>query len=290
MYKFSSAGKAIARGDDMKKPNKFLNKKSISSLVIAAFLILSVLTAYNIRFGNNGPETAETEVEETIGNNDDVISSGDARMEDEQEGVRDRNVSGENNEKNNEDDAESVGETEEDESENRSGRDAADQEDEGRSSDDTSEEEEEQNADLSHFSYDGNTKMPWPVVGNVILPYSMDTTVYYTTLDQYACNDGILIGAKKGQEVTAVADGRIVNIAESDRYGTTVTMVIGKYYEVSYSQVENVNFKIGDEVEEGDVIATVAEPTRSFTLEGPHLFFKMTYKGEPVNPTDYLEE
>lgn len=289
MYKFSSAGKAIARGDDMKKPNKFLNKKSISSLVIAAFLILSVLTAYNIRFGNNGPETAETEVEETIGNNDDVISSGDARMEDEQEGVRDRNVSGENDEKNNEDDAESVGETEEDESENRSGRDAADQEDEGRSSDDTSEEEEEQNADRSHFSYDGNTKMPWPVVGNVILPYSMDTTVYYTTLDQYACNDGILIGAKKGQEVTAVADGRIVNIAESDRYGTTVTMVIGKYYEVSYSQVENVNFEIGDEVEEGDVIATVAEPTRSFTLEGPHLFFKMTYKGEPVNPTDYLE-
>ncbi len=288
MYKFSSAGKAIARGDDMKKPNKFLNKKSISSLVIAAFLILSVLTAYNIRFGNNGPDTAETEVEETIGNNDDVISSGDARTGDEQD-VRGRNVAGENNEENDGDDTESEGKTEEDESKDRSGRDAADQEDEGRSSDDTSEEEDEQKADLSHFSYDGSTRMPWPVMGNIILPYSMDTTVYYTTLDQYACNDGILIGAKKGQEVTAVADGRIVNIAESDRYGTTVTMVIGEYYEVSYSQVENVNFEIGDEVEEGDVIATVAEPTRSFTLEGPHLFFKMTYKGEPVNPTDYLE-
>ena len=194
MYKFSSAGKAIARGDDMKKPNKLLNKKYISSLVIAAFLILSVLTAYNIQFGNNRQEEKDT--------------SG---------------------------------------------------------------------------------KMPWPVMGNVILPYSMDTTVYYTTLDQYACNDGILIGAKKGEDVIATADGRIVNIAKSDRYGTTVTMVIGEYYEVSYSQVENVNYEIGDEVKEGDVIATVAEPTRSFTLEGPHLFFKMTYKGETVNPTDYLE-
>ena len=271
----------------MKKPNKFLNKKSISSLVIAAFLILSVLTAYNIRFGNNGPDTAEmeeTEVEETIGNNDDVISSGDARIEDEQ----DENQEEETDEESHEEETTENAGAEDEENQSGDGRDDGAQEEESRGSNDTSE-EEEQEADFSHFSYDGSRKMPWPVMGNVILPYSMDTTVYYTTLDQYACNDGVLIGAKKGQEVTATADGRIVNISESDRYGTTVTMVIGEYYEVSYSQVENVKFEIGDEVEEGEVIATVAEPTRSFTLEGPHLFFKMTYKGEPVNPTDYLE-
>lgn len=268
----------------MKKPNKLLNKKTISSLVIAAFLILSVLTAYNIRFGNNGPDTADTEVEETIGNNDDVISSGEARIEDEQ--GEDRNSDGIRNDE--EEEAENGAETENNENQSRSDQDSIGHEEESRISD-TSEEEVEQEADLSHFSYDGSTKMPWPVMGNVILPYSMDTTVYYTTLDQYACNDGVLIGAKKGQDVTATADGRIVNISESDRYGTTVTVLIGEYYEESYAQVENVQFDVGDEIAEGDVIATVAEPTRSFTLEGPHLFFKMTYKGEPVNPTDYLE-
>ena len=139
------------------------------------------------------------------------------------------------------------------------------------------------------YSYDGKTKLSWPVMGNVILPYSMDTTVYYTTLDHYACNDGLLIGAKVGDEVVAAADGRVVNISDSDRYGTTVTILIGDYYEMEYAQVTDLKCEIGDEVEEGQIIAAVAEPTRAFGLEGPHLFLKMTCKGEAVNPTDYLK-
>lgn len=290
MYKISSAGKAIARGDDMKRPNKFLNKKYLSSLVIAAFLILSVLTAYNIRFGNNEPDTAVTEVEETIGNNEDVISSGDSDTT--KESKNDAGISEDSDyEKRSSSDVGGDTQSRQEETEESNEDTGYSDNEESKNMQDkrnTSEEEEAQTAE-NNFSYDGTSKMPWPVMGNVILPYSMDTTVYYTTLDQYACNDGILIGAKKGEEVMAAADGRIVNITESDRYGTTVTLLIGEYYEVFYSQVENVNYEVGDEVKEGDVIATVAEPTRSFTLEGPHLFFKMTYKGDPVNPTDYLE-
>lgn len=240
----------------MKKPNNFFAKKYISSLVIAAFLILSVLTAYNIKTGNESPESANTEVketaeenvQETIGDNDDVISSNERP---------------------------SVSRDEEDDEETQSEKEIEDS--------DTSKEEEEK------YSYDGKNDLTWPLIGNIILPYSMDTTVYYTTLDQYACNDGILIGAKVGDEVVAAVDGRVVNVFDSDRYGQTITVLIGDYYEVSYSQVENVKYGIGDEVREGDVLATVAEPTRAFSLEGPHLFFKMTYKGEPVNPTDYLK-
>ena len=240
----------------MKKPNNFFAKKYISSLVIAAFLILSVLTAYNIKTGNESPESANTEVketaeenvQETIVDNDDVISSNERP---------------------------SVSRDEEDDEETQSEKEIEDS--------DTSKEEEEK------YSYDGKNDLTWPLIGNIILPYSMDTTVYYTTLDQYACNDGILIGAKVGDEVVAAVDGRVVNVFDSDRYGQTITVLIGDYYEVSYSQVENVKYDIGDEVREGDVLATVAEPTRAFSLEGPHLFFKMTYKGEPVNPTDYLK-
>lgn len=274
----------------MKRPNKFLNKKYLSSLVIAAFLILSVLTAYNIRFGNNEPDTAVTEVEETIGNNEDVISSGDSDTT--KESKNDAGISEDSDyEKRSSSDVGGDTQSRQEETEESNEDTGYSDNEESKNMQDkrnTSEEEEAQTAE-NNFSYDGTSKMPWPVMGNVILPYSMDTTVYYTTLDQYACNDGILIGAKKGEEVMATADGRIVNITESDRYGTTVTLLIGEYYEVFYSQVENVNYEVGDEVKEGDVIATVAEPTRSFTLEGPHLFFKMTYKGDPVNPTDYLE-
>lgn len=285
----------------MKRPNKLLNKKYLSSLVIAAFLILSVLTAYNIRFGE---EKAETEVEETIGNNEDVISSGEARIgsreqsdgaddtddaegtesgRDEEDGADDADETGSGRkEADDTDDAEGTG----------SGRDETDDADETAGdrglTNDTSEKDDSRTSQ-THFAYDGKQRLPWPVMGNVILPYSMDTTVYYTTLDQYACNDGLLIGARKGEEVTAVADGRIVNVAQSDRYGTMVTLLIGDNYEVFYGQMENVKHEIGDEVKEGDVLGLVAEPTRSFVLEGPHLYFKMTYQGEPVNPVDYLE-
>lgn len=256
----------------MKRPNKLLNKKYLSSLVIAAFLILSVLTAYNIRFGE---EKAETEVEETIGDNEDVISSGEARI-----GSREQSDGADDT-----DDAEGTesGRNEED------GADDADETAGDRGLTNDTSEEDDSRTSQTHFAYDGKQRLPWPVMGNVILPYSMDTTVYYTTLDQYACNDGLLIGARKGEEVTAVADGRIVNVAQSDRYGTMVTLLIGDNYEVFYGQMGNVKHEIGDEVKEGDVLGLVAEPTRSFVLEGPHLYFKMTYQGEPVNPVDYLE-
>lgn len=269
----------------MKRPNKLLNKKYLSSLVIAAFLILSVLTAYNIRFGE---EKAETEVEETIGDNEDVISSGEARIgsREQSDGAdnADRTGSG-REEEDGTDDADEAGS-------GRDEEDVADDADETAGdrglTNDTSEEDDSRTSQ-THFAYDGKHRLPWPVMGNVILPYSMDTTVYYTTLDQYACNDGLLIGARKGEEVTAVADGRIVNVAQSDRYGTMVTLLIGDNYEVFYGQMGNVKHEIGDEVKEGDVLGLVAEPTRSFVLEGPHLYFKMTYQGEPVNPVDYLE-
>lgn len=298
----------------MKRPNKLLNKKYLSSLVIAAFLILSVLTAYNIRFGE---EKAETEVEETIGNNEDVISSGEARIgsREQSDGADDADEAGSGrNEEDGADDADETGsgrdedDGADDADETGSGRKEADDTDDaegtGSRRDETNDadetagdrgltndtsEKDDSRTSQTHFAYDGKHRLPWPVMGNVILPYSMDTTVYYTTLDQYACNDGLLIGARKGEEVTAVADGRIVNVAQSDRYGTMVTLLIGDNYEVFYGQMENVKHEIGDEVKEGDVLGLVAEPTRSFVLEGPHLYFKMTYQGEPVNPVDYLE-
>ena len=313
MYKFSCSGKAIARGDDMKRPNKILEKKYITSLVIAAFLILSVLTAYNIRFGDHERGQAETEVEETIGRSGDAVRAGeDTGKEDaaypEDEGQREP-AAGENdvNGGSGQDDnggtglaGETDGSDEKEEQQETEEGQRADKENETEEERETDEEKEDgegQRADREDasawresFDYDGSEEMLWPVMGNVILPYSMDTTVYYTTLDQYACNDGMLIGAKKGQEVVAAADGRIVNMYDSDRYGTVVTVRIGKKYELTYGQVEHVRGSVGDTVEKGEVLATVAEPTRTFTLEGPHLFFKMTLDGESVNPAEYLEK
>ena len=58
----------------MKRPNNLFQKKYISSLVIAAFLILSVLTAYNIKIGNaDGGKSDNKTKTETAEKSNDVI-------------------------------------------------------------------------------------------------------------------------------------------------------------------------------------------------------------------------
>lgn len=254
----------------MKKPNKTFEKKYISSLVVAAFMLLSVLTAYNINISNRESEPEDSEVQETLNQDtEERLSENESLGQD--------------------DGQDEVDSQEENEDESQiSSQSQKGQESQTRNDEESSNQDETKKV-TEKYTYQGEKTLEWPVMGNIILPYSMDTTVYYTTLDQYACNDGILIDAKIGDKVVAAADGRVVNVADSDRYGTTVTMLIGEYYEVYYSQIDHVKCEIGDEIKAGEVIGQVAKPTRSFILEGPHLFFKMTYQGETVNPSDYLK-
>lgn len=262
----------------MKRPNRHLEKKYISSLVIAAFLALSVLTANNLRMDNSGAKKTEEESKETISPSDFDPGQEDpyeSESEDEQE--QDPSpAAGENRQSDNE----PLEDAKEDERED---------EQKVKKNNDSGNEKSDDKENSESWSYDGKSKLTWPVLGNVILPYSMDTTVYYSTLDQFACNDGILIAAKKGDPVRASADGRIVDIQKTDRYGTVVTLKIGKYYKLYYGQMQDLSYEIGDDIREGEVLGTVAEPTRSFLLEGPHLFFKMSYKEKTVNPAEYLK-
>lgn len=45
----------------------------------------------------------------------------------------------------------------------------------------------------------------WPMEGNVILDYSMDSTVYFATLDQYKYNPAVIIAGDVNSKVYAVA-------------------------------------------------------------------------------------
>ena len=261
----------------MKKAKRILEKKYMSTLVIAAFLALSVLTANNLRMRDQSGGGAGEEARETLSQEGNRGSLYQAETDDENENSTENDLRNRNS----------------NDSRDQSAGSREDKEENSALSDDDQDqtvnlkEKEETKTDNLHFK--SSDRLTWPVLGNVILPYSMDTTVYYMTLDQYAANDGILIGAKTGAEVKAGADGRIVNITESDRYGKMVTMLIGDYYELTYGQIDKVEYEIGDELKQGDILGKVAEPTRSFLLEGPHLFFRMTCKGQSVNPADYLQ-
>lgn len=133
-------------------------------------------------------------------------------------------------------------------------------------------------------SFHESAGLLWPVQGDVILKYSMNNTVYFKTLAQYKCNPGIVISAKKGTNVKAAADCRVTKIEKDDELGTVVTTDIGSDFTVAYGQLDNISVNKGDELKEGDVIGTIAKPTKYFSEEGSNLYFQVNEGKETVDP------
>ncbi len=129
----------------------------------------------------------------------------------------------------------------------------------------------------------------WPIVGDVLINYSMDQTVFFPTLQQYKYNPAIVIAANQGESITAAADGRVTSVSYDPTIGNMVVMDLGNGYELTYGQLENITVSEGSYVTVGDGIGTVASPTKYYSVEGTNVYFKLTKDGEPVNPMTKLQ-
>ena len=135
-----------------------------------------------------------------------------------------------------------------------------------------------------------SSQLLWPVNGNVLMSYSMDKSVYFSTLDQYKYNPALVISGTLNDNVIAAAPGVVKSIDTMRETGTTVTVDMGNGYECLYGQLQDVQVKTGDYVNAKDVIGYVAEPTKYYSVEGCNLYFEMRKDGQPVNPMDYMSE
>lgn len=138
-----------------------------------------------------------------------------------------------------------------------------------------------------HFSESDD--LAWPIVGNILMNYSMNQVVYYKTLNQYRYNPSVVIEATVGEPITAAADGKILSIRENVETGGTIVCDLGDGYQLTYGQLENYAVSEGDYVEKGDILGYVAEPSIFYSEEGCNVYFKMTKDGEPVNPLNIMQ-
>ena len=141
---------------------------------------------------------------------------------------------------------------------------------------------------MKFTGFDGSETLAWPVEGIVLIPYSMDTTVYFETLDQYQCNPAVYMKAQPGENVKSVSEGQVKTLKNDSRYGQMVVVDMGNGYRAYYGQLKDVKVKEGDILKKDMVIGNVAEPTEYYALEGSHLYLKMTKNGKEVNPVDYF--
>ena len=144
-------------------------------------------------------------------------------------------------------------------------------------------------AEESTLTYNGQQELAWPLIGDIILPYSMDTTVYFETLGVYKCNPGVMLRGTEGENVYAVYGGTVTEVKDTKEFGTVVTIDMGNGYEAKYGQLMNVCVKEGNPVATGQNIAEVGAVSDYYSKEGTNLYLAITKDGIPVNPISLIE-
>ncbi len=143
-------------------------------------------------------------------------------------------------------------------------------------------------ADGAALLFQEGSHIAWPLEGNVILDYSMDSTIYFPTLKQFKCNPGILIQSEVGKPVEAAVRGIVKTVDYNEELGNYVIMDLGGEYSIVYGQLQDVAVAPDQMVEAGEVLGYVAEPTKYYVVEGPNMYLEMRYKEDPVDPLDYI--
>ena len=139
-----------------------------------------------------------------------------------------------------------------------------------------------------HFS--GENTLALPVVGKVLVNFSMEEPVYFATLEQYRLSPAMVIGVTEGTDVAAMWEAQITDITHSNELGNLVTMSFGDGYECIYGQLDELQVSVGSYVKKGDIIGKVAAPTKYYSVEGANLYLELLKDEVPVDPLSFMNE
>ena len=111
------------------------------------------------------------------------------------------------------------------------------------------------------------------------------------TVNSYYLHEGVDFSAEEGTAVLAVESGTIESIYKGDLLsGTEIVVDHGDGLKSLYRFVtEAEGLAVGDTVEKGETIATVAEANGNEYKDGAHLHFEILKSGVTVNPNEYLD-
>lgn len=139
------------------------------------------------------------------------------------------------------------------------------------------------------LNFSDASKMAWPVYGNVVLDYSMDTTIYFPTLDQYQCNPGLVIQGEVSSPVAAPANAKVLSVGANEEIGNYVVLDLGNNYVATCGQLKEVQVTENEYLEAGQLLGYVAEPTKYYSVEGSNIYLKLQHGDKTVDPLDYLQ-
>ncbi len=129
-----------------------------------------------------------------------------------------------------------------------------------------------------------------PVEGEKIKEYSKDNLIYSNTLEEWTTHLGIDYAVQKTDIVKAAADGKIKSVKNDPRYGLTVVIEHTNGFESIYSSLLTAEFiSVGEEVKQGQTIATVGNTATFEIADETHLHFEIKKDGNNVDPNIYIK-
>lgn len=129
-----------------------------------------------------------------------------------------------------------------------------------------------------------------PIEGEIIKEYSSDNLLYSTTLDEWTTHLGIDYKAEKTSVVKAAEKGTIKSIKNDPRYGLTMVIEHSNGFTSMYANLLSTEFvSVGEEVEQGQTIATVGNTAMFEIADETHLHFEILKDGVNVDPNLYIK-
>lgn len=129
-----------------------------------------------------------------------------------------------------------------------------------------------------------------PVEGEITKEFAKEKLVYSNTLEEWTTHLGIDIKASKTTVVKATEAGTIKSIKNDPRYGLSIIIEHQDGYETLYANLLTAEFvKVGEQVKQGQSIATVGDTATFEIVDEPHLHFEITKNGEQIDPSTVIK-
>lgn len=111
-----------------------------------------------------------------------------------------------------------------------------------------------------------------------------NSLIYYE--NTYMQNSGEFYVSENPFDVIAVLDGRVIEVKEDELLGNVIEIEHNSELKSIYQSVDNVSVKVGDEVKQGDTIAT-SGANKINEKNQNCLLFEVYRNGQLLNPQEF---
>lgn len=122
----------------------------------------------------------------------------------------------------------------------------------------------------------------WPVRGWVTSGFGARISPF---TGQLAMHDGLDIGAPPNTPIQSPATGYVTSAGFDAKMGNVVLIDHGYGIQTEYGHLAKILVRQGQKVKRGDAVALVGSTGHS---TGPHLHYMVKFKGQAVNPHNYI--